>query len=465
MTPLGIAEAAVALRRGETTSAELVERAIAAAHAVDADLGCFVTRFEDGARAGAAMADAELAAGADRGPLHGIPLGIKDIITTADGPTTGQSLVLDREWGGADAPVAARLRAAGAVVVGKTTTMEFAIGAPDTGKPFPVPRNPWDRERWAGGSSSGSASAVATGAVLGALGTDTAGSIRIPSAFCGITGLKPSFDLVPKDGCVPLSYTQDHIGPMAGSARDCALLLATLAGDDPRLTPDLGAPGDGLAGLRIGVDRLTRYSAGGEDPAFPAVFDAALAVLTSLGARLVELELPAYEELNAAARVIMACEALAYHLPDLRTRWLDYFAGTRQTVASGAFYSGADYVQAQRVRRVGQQALARACDEVDLVVTPTASCGATPLADLDALAEVVASGALGPVYTPYWDVVGLPVLTVPIGFTADGLPLGLQIAGPAFADPLVLRAGQAYQQVTDWHRRRPPVPEAALVDS
>jgi aspartyl-tRNA(Asn)/glutamyl-tRNA(Gln) amidotransferase subunit A len=465
-----ISAAADALRAGEISSVELVSEAIAVADSVDAELGVFLDRYVESSLAAAQAADQAMSAGADIGPLHGIPLGIKDIITTADGPTTAQSLVHDSMSGTGDAAVVSRLRAAGGIIMGKTTTMEFAIGTPDSSKPFPIPRNPWLTSHWAGGSSSGSGSGVATGAVLGALGTDTAGSIRIPAAFCGVTGLMPTFGRVPKSGCVPLGYSLDHIGPLARSARDCALMLGVLAGVDPSCTSSLDVPvadyigslsGD-LTGLRIGVDRLSRFAGDAEVPELAQIFDAATATLADLGAELVELELPYYGELTAADVVILVCEALAYHLPDLQTRWEDYFIATRRTISSGLFYSGADYVQAQRARRVGQLALAQTFTDVDLIVTPLSSAGATSFEDIDALVDGAGSGGFGPIHAPYWDASGHPVMSVPIGFTTTGLPLALQIAGRPFDEACVLRAGDAYQQATDWHLRVPPVVETAL---
>jgi aspartyl-tRNA(Asn)/glutamyl-tRNA(Gln) amidotransferase subunit A len=465
---LTITDAAAALRAGEVTSVELVERAVAIGDATDGAVGSFLNRFTDEALVAAKAADEALASGAELGPLHGIPLGIKDIITTAEGPSTAQSLILDPAWSNGDAVVVARLRAAGAIILAKTTTMEFAIGLPDPTKPFPIPRNPWNLDRWAGGSSSGSGSSVATGAVLGALGTDTGGSIRIPAAFCGITGLMQSFGRVPKSGCVPLGYSLDHIGPMARSARDCALMLSVLAGHDPsdlcsidEPVPDYlaGLTAD-LTGVRVGVDRLTRAAGDAEDPALRGVLDDALDELRALGAEIVDLELPFYAEMTAADMVIMCSEALAYHRPDLQTRWSDYSAGARAIIGGAALYGAADYVQAQRARRVGQKALAAVYRDVDLIVTPTASAGATSFTDLDAMLEEVTSGGFGPIHTPYWDSTGNPVITVPMGFTADGMPLGLQIAGRPFDEAAVLRAGDAFQTRTAWHLEVPELASA-----
>ncbi len=281
----------------------------------------------------------------------------------------------------------------------------------------------------------------------------------------GTTGLMPTFGRVPKFGCVPLAYSLDHIGPMARSARDCALMLQVLAGYDPSDVTSLDMPvpdylraltGD-LTGLRIGIDRLARVSGDAEDPALPAVFEDAVAVLADRGAGVEEVELPYFTEMTAASMVIMLSEALAYHLPDLRKHWSDYSAGTRTMVAAGAFYSGADYVQAQRVRRVAQRALATLFDEFDLVVTPTSGAGALSISELAKTLEVIKPDAFGPIHTQFWNAVGSPVAAIPVGFTADGLPLGLQLAGRPYDEATVLRAADAYQQATDWHLQRPPL--------
>ncbi|WP_306317037.1 MULTISPECIES: amidase [unclassified Streptomyces] len=467
-----LTDVAEAIRTGATTSVQVVTDAIEVAERYDKAVGVYLARYDEQALEAARAADAALAAGEPVGPLHGVPLGIKDIITTREGETTAQSLVHDRTAMSGDAVVVERLRAAGGIVMGKLTTMEFAIGMPDPAKPFPIPRCSWDLERWAGGSSSGSGSSVSLGAVLGALGTDTGGSIRIPAAYCGITGLMPTYGLVPKSGTVPLGYTLDHIGPMARSARDCAALLDVLAGphpSDPTLATPPGADRTGsvtgsvtgsftdaltgdLTGVRIGVDRLERVNPE-YDPALNRAFDAALDVLAGLGAQVVEIELPHYAEMTTADEVIMFTEAFSHHLPDLRTRWLDYGAATRRTIGTGVYYSAADYLQAQRARRVGQKAIRRTFEDVDLVLTPTAGGGAASLERVkDGFFQ---PGGIGPVYTGYWDTTGNPVMSVPFGFTDDGMPLGLQIAGRWFDERLVLRAGDAFQGRTDWHLHTP----------
>lgn len=450
---LTIIEAAAALRAGHISAVELIQSSLAAADVHDTTLGIYLSRFDDTAVAAATQADAELAAGFDRGPLHGIPVGIKDAIAADEGETTAQSLVLDRTWGSAgDAPVVARLRAAGAVLTGKTTMMEFAIGAPDMEKPFPIPRNPWNTVHYTGGSSSGSGSGIAAGTFLGGIGTDTAGSIRYPAALCGVTGLKPTFGLVPKNGCVPLGYSYDHIGPLARTAEDCATILDAVigrhTGDPTSIDRPLNAHKkgrhDSLTGLRIGVDSLLDKSPHTVAELGP-VLERAVFELQAAGASVVPVELPHYRELKSATRLGLAAEAFAYHRNDLQDRWSDYSAGTRMTVAKGALISAGDFVTLQRVRRAGQRKLAELFTDVDLVVTPTAACGAPKVEQLrtDGMADAT--------LTAYWNAVGNPAMSVPMGFTSDGLPLGMQIAGRPFEDPTVINAGHAYQQRTDWH--------------
>lgn len=462
--PVTLTDAAAALRDGSVTAVELTRAAIARADALDEKLGTYLARFDQTALEAAAEADEKLQAGDDTGPLLGIPFGVKDILASREGPTTAQSLVLDRAWGeGRDAVTVARVRAAGAVITGKLSTMEFACGMPDPDKPFPLPRNPWDTSTWPGGSSSGTGAAVAAGLVWAGFGTDTGGSIRIPAAFCGVSGLMPTYGRVPKSGCVPLGYTLDHIGPLARSARDCAVVLTAIAGYDPtdptcvdRPVPDyVGALSGTLEGMRIGVDRV-HHLPPGADPALAENFEAALAVLEELGATVVEITLPLYQEGVAANMVSMGAEALAYHMPDMQRRWEDYTPGFRLIAARGALASAADYVQAQRVRRVIQSELAALLGGLDALVMPTASIGSPGYDDVlrgdDGIMKM-----MGSVFTPYWDGVGNPVLAVPMGFNTAGLPLSIQIAGKAFDEATILRIGDAFQRATDWHLQIPPL--------
>lgn len=463
--PSSIAEAGEWLRSGRITSVALTDELLARSQAAQDTIAAFITITDDAARAAAKRADAELAGGHDRGPLHGIPLGIKDIIATVDAPSTANSRVLDPAWGQReDATTVRKLREAGAVLVGKTGLHEFAIGWPDPETGFRIPRNPWDLGRTPGGSSSGTGAAVAAGLILGGLGTDTGGSIRGPAAYCGISGIKPTFGRVSKEGCVPLGYSLDNIGPMARTVYDCAVMLQVLAGHDPLdpcsasvAVPDMLASLDGsVAGLRIGVPREHFLDVTELDGEVKAAVVAALDRLKAAGATVVDVELPLGAIAQYAQRAIMFGEAYAYHEPDLQTRPELYGKYTRQAIQQGAFYTAADYVQAQRVRSLFCSQVARVLADVDVLVTPTALSVAPTFADYDPDAMRALPSFMG-----QWNVTGLPALSISCGFSAAGLPIGLQIIGKAFDEPMVFKVGDAYQRLTDWHTRRPGIAQEA----
>jgi Asp-tRNA(Asn)/Glu-tRNA(Gln) amidotransferase A subunit family amidase len=468
---------AAALRDGSTTSLALVTEVQAAADRLDPEIGTYVVRFDHQARQAAAAADEARARGDDAGMLHGIPFGVKDILASREGPTTAQSAALDPGWGDQpEGPVVSRLRAAGAIPLGKTTTMEFAVGYPDRDHHrwaddgsdgdhrFPLPRNPWNRGHWAGGSSSGTGSGVAAGLFPMGLGTDTGGSIRIPAAFCGVSGHKPTFGLVPKSGCVPLGFSYDHIGPLARSVADCAAVLDVIAGPDPSDPTSRPRPGgperylDGLArgidGLRVGVARSATVDGPWCDAEVAACFDEALGALEAAGARLTEVELPYWDELHDATFLGLQAEAFAWHRDTLQRRWEDYGRPTRLSLALGALISGGDFAQAQRVRRVGRRQVGELFGSLDVIVTPTCGTVAPPF------------GGGGPdrtrqlrsIFTAVFNALGFPALAVPMGLDASlGLPTSLQIVAAPFEDGMALRVGHGYQQVTDWHRRVPPL--------
>lgn len=462
MTGWTIQSAAAALRAGETTSEDLTASLLASSDRLDEQLGTYLARFDEQALESARRADHELASGHDRGPLHGIPLGIKDIIATDEGPTTAQSLVQDPAWGEqGDGVLMARLRAAGAVVTGKTTTMEYAIGRPDFDKPFPIPRNPWNTDRWTGGSSSGTANGIASGQFLGGLGTDTGGSVRLPAAYCGITGHKQTFGLVPKSGCVPLGLSYDHIGPMARSVWDCAAMLTVMAGADPSdRTTVQRPPVDFVAGLeqelpgvRIGVISNSSIADSASE-AMLAVFDDAVATLTGAGLDVVPFDVPHYDAMAEGTFLALQAEAFAWHRRQLRERWSDYGRPTRLTIVQGALISAGDLVQIERVRHIARQAVLDRMEEsgITVLVSPTTGYAATPFSGADPKAVSMAA-----IHTPAWNSAGFPALSVPMGLDEDHLPCGLQIIGRPFADDTVLAIGHRYQQLTDWHQRTPPV--------
>ncbi|MBV9169239.1 MAG: amidase [Chloroflexi bacterium] len=456
---LTISEAAGRLRDGSLSSVELTRALVARARAAQDTIAAFNCFTEEPALEAAERADSDLANGVDRGPLQGIPLGIKDIIATRDAPTTANSRVLDPAWGTRDdATVVRKLRDAGAVILGKLGLHEFAIGWPDPDLGFRIPKNPWDLTRTPGGSSSGTGAAIAAGLILGGLGTDTGGSIRGPAAYCAISGIKPTFGRVSKEGCVPLGYSLDNIGPMARTARDCALMLQVLAGHDPldpctvdEPVPDMLAPlNRSFEGLRIGVPRAYFFDVPELDDEIRQAVLTAIDAMAAAGARVVDVEIPHAALALNAQRVIMCGEAYAYHEPDLRQRPELYGRYARYQLRQGVLYSAADYIQAQRVRSLIKVEAERALASVDVMVTPTALTVAQTFAgyDPDALSRM-------PSFMSIWNLTGLPAISVPCGFSSAGLPLGLQIIGRAFDEPTVFRAADAYQHVTEWHTRTP----------
>jgi aspartyl-tRNA(Asn)/glutamyl-tRNA(Gln) amidotransferase subunit A len=459
--PSNIAEAGEWLRSGRITSVGLTEELLARSKAAQDTIAAFITITDDAAIAAARGADAELAGRHDRGPLHGIPLGVKDILATVDAPTTANSRVLDPAWGQRDdATTVRRLREAGAVLLGKTGLHEFAIGWPDPETGFQIPRNPWDLARTPGGSSSGTGAAVAAGFILGGLGTDTGGSIRGPAAYCGISGIKPTFGRVSKAGCVPLGYSLDNVGPMARSVYDCALMLQVLAGFDPLdpctvsvAVPDMLAGLDGsVHGLRIGVPHEHFLDVPELNAEVKQAVLAALDRLQAAGATIADVELPHAAIAQHAQRAIMLGEAYAYHELDLQTRSELYGKYTRQAIQQGALYTAADYVQAQRVRSFFRDEVARVLADVDVLVTPTALSVAPTFEgyDVDAMRGL-------PSFMGMWNLTGLPALNICCGFSEERLPIGLQIIGKPFDEPMVFKIGDAYQRLTDWHTRRPRI--------
>ena len=461
--PQTIQEAAAALRAGTVSSVELTEVALARIHTLNDTVGAFIVVTDEIALDAAKQADADFAAGVDRGPLQGIPFALKDILATKDAPTTANSLVLDPKWGeGYDSVTAERVRAAGAALTGKLVLSEFALGMPDSEKPFPIPRNPWALDRTPGGSSSGTGIAVSTGMILGGIGTDTGGSVRFPAAYCGHTGLKVSYGRVPKWGCAPLGYSLDSIGPMARSAWDCAAILNVIAGYDARDMTAATAPTEdylagiegGVAGLEVGVPTEYFFDHPLLDPEQRASSEAVIAQLKDLGAEIVEVNLPKSNLAKEANMLTMISEAFAYHRMDMASRWTDYGRGVRNMIARGALYSATDYVQAQRFRSWYAKEAAKVMATVDVLVTPTIVEPAGLTAEMD-----MSKRMLQPSYSGPFNLTGYPGLAIPSGFSSGGLPLSTQIVGAPFAEAVVLRVGHAYQQVTDFHLQ---VPEVAV---
>ncbi|WP_131737972.1 amidase [Actinomadura roseirufa] len=459
-----IRDAASALREGTTSAVELTGDVLARVERLDATLGAYVGTFRSAALEAAERADRDLAAGRDRGPLHGIPLAVKDVIATAEGPTRANSLVAPRWWRGErDATAVARLREAGAIIVGKTTTNEFALGLNDPASGFPMPRNAWDAERYAGGSSSGAAIAVASGMALGGLGTDTAGSIRHPCALNGVTGLKVSRGRVPVTGAVPLSPTLDTVGPVARSAWDCALMLQVIAGHDPgdagsgwRPVPrDLGALDGSVRDLRIGWPKRYFFETGNvADPVRTRVTEA-IEVLRDAGAEVAEVSLPHADLARVGAHIVLLCEAFTRHRDDLAEHWDDYGRFVRGLLARGGLYGAADYIQAREIGKVFAREVSEAMRGLDVLITPTMPTGARLLQETDPTMMDRWSSAS---FTAQWNLAGFPACAVPVGFDGAGMPVSMQIIGRPFDETTVLRVADAYQRLTDFHLAAPAQP-------
>jgi aspartyl-tRNA(Asn)/glutamyl-tRNA(Gln) amidotransferase subunit A len=464
MTELSIAEAGAALRAGTTTSAALTRAALACIADRDPVVNAFITVTAERAVADAARADAELAAGQDRGPMHGIPYGLKDIYDTAGIRTTCHSRLRLDNVPDHDSEVAARLAAAGGVLLGKLATHEFAIGGPGHDLPFPPARNPWNPDHIPAGSSSGSGAAVASGMTRMAMGSDTGGSIRNPAGFCGTVGLKPSYGRVSRRGVFPLSTTLDHCGPLTRSVEDAAITLQIIAGFDPRdpasadtPVPDYAATLQaGVAGLRIGVPRAFFANAANLMVDVRDGIERTLAQLREAGAIVQDIVLPDYELFATCGRVIMLTEAFAIHQRDFQTRPLDYGAMTYDRVAGGSFTTGADLIAALRVRRELTDAVNNALQHCDALITASSLVTATRFDNPPA--GLMARG--GPNQNMPFNVTGSPALAVPIGLAGNGLPIGLQIVGRPFDEAMVLRIGRAVEQLSGWENIPLPVKES-----
>jgi aspartyl-tRNA(Asn)/glutamyl-tRNA(Gln) amidotransferase subunit A len=453
----GIRELGARFRKREVSPVELTGALLDRIARLDGKLNAFVALTADRARDEAKAAEAALLRG-DGHPLLGIPVGYKDIYDVGGIRTTcGSALRAEAAAAATDSTCVGRLQNAGCVMLGKLITHEFAWGIQSPGDRFKPARNPWNPDHIPGGSSSGSGTALAAGMCVGALGTDTGGSIRGPASFSGIAGLKPTYGRCSRAGVATLSWTLDHTGPMARSVEDCAYLLQTLAGHDPRDPASSRAPvadyvgglNGSIRGLRIGVIR--DYFFDGADAEVTAAFESAMAVFRGLGAEVSDVTTPHIWD-APSFMVIMASEAFSYHERDLRERPELYGDLLRERLISGGLYTGSEYVQAMRLRERLRHEMLDALRTVDLLATPTSPKPAPTFATMwDTTLGFPRSN------TPPFNLSGLPALALPDGFASAGLPISLQLAGRPFDEATVLRAGHAYQGATDWHRRRPPV--------
>jgi aspartyl-tRNA(Asn)/glutamyl-tRNA(Gln) amidotransferase subunit A len=462
-TLLTIAEASRAIAEGRLSPAALTEAYLERIDALDGQLHSYVTVLHEGARSAAG----EIAASRSRGALHGIPIGLKDIYKTRGIRTTAGSLRYENHIPEEDAESWVRLRDAGAVLLGKQETHEFAIGGPDFTLPFPPARNPWNTAHYPAGSSSGSAVAVAAGLCAAAMGSDTGGSIRGPAAYNGVVGLKPTYGRVSRRGVFPLSYTLDHCGPLTRTVEDCAIMMQALAGYDPQdpASADVPVPDYRAAltrrldGLTIGVirhfherDAVADFGAdSAPSTAYIAAFDSACRTLESLGAHLVDLQLSPLVDYLDANRLIMLAEAYALHETDFRERPQLFGHHMFARVGLGAFLTAADYVEAVRQRRELAVEFAHALPGVDVAISAN-STGPAPRIDAVSTYSIFERAS----YTGPYNLTGSPALSVPIGFE-NGLPLAFQIAGRPFDEAVIMRVGHAFEQATEFHRQRPPI--------
>ncbi|HVU69649.1 MAG TPA: amidase [Ktedonobacteraceae bacterium] len=468
MPYLSISEAAEELKSGLITPTELLLETFEKIDEQDQEIQAFVTVMREQALKEAERAEQEMRTGLHRGPLHGIPVAIKDLIAIKQVKMTAGSRVLADYIASEDAAVVEQLRQVGAVLIGKTQTHEFAYGTYT-----PPTRNPWDLTRVPGGSSGGNGAALAAGMCLGAIGSDTGGSIRIPAACCGVTGLKPTYGRVSCFGVIPLSWSLDHVGPMGRSAEDCALLFDAIARYDPRDPNSVSRPPSkthetlsgtdnqgalSLQGLKLGVPQDAFVDP--LDPEVRLAWRGALMVLKEAGAQVMDVELPRTD--FATYRGVQKPEASLAHL---EKGWLTdkldlYGEPTRTRLLEGQEIKAVDYLRAQHQRRLFASSLRSAMQPVDALILPTLPIPALPIKDMYQEIRIEGqrenSGETMLRLTMPFNLAGIPSISFPCGFNGQGLPLAVQVVGKPFEEGLILRIAHAYQQMTDWHRREIP---------
>lgn len=453
---LTLAEAAALVRERKVSPVELTRTMLERIERLEPKLNSYITVTAESALAEAKRAEQQTTSGAALGPLHGVPVALKDLFDTAGVKTTSGSKILADRVPARDATVTARLREAGAILLGKLNMHEFAFGVTTDNPHFGTCRNPWDTARIPGGSSGGSGAAVAAGLCYATLGSDTGGSIRIPGSLCGITGLKPTYGRVSRAGVLPLSWSLDHAGPMTRTAEDAALVLHVIAGHDPADPGSADVPvpnysGEAsVGGLRIGLPR--RYFFEHVDAEVLAAVEQTADVLRSEGATVRDVDIPDIELAGPAFAPVISSEAAAYHARWLAERPQDYGDDVRMRLTQGALYPATQYINAQRLRRRVVDGFLTAMDGVDLLLTPT-----LPITAPEIGGTIVATPNPLTRFTFPLDVCGFPALTIPCGFDGQGLPIGAQLIGRPFDEATVLSAGRVYQRVTDWHMRRPAV--------
>ena len=461
---LSLLEAADKVARKEVSPMELTDAVLKRIEYAEPKINAFITVLDDQARAAAKAHESMIRAGYYLGPLHGIPVALKDNLYTRGVRSTAGSKVLADFVPEDDATVVARLRAAGAVFVGKTNMHEFAWGGTTDNPHYGPTRNPWNPERFPAGSSGGSGAAVAARECFGAIGTDTGGSIRLPSAVNGVTGIRPTLGRVSNHNIVPLAWSMDTAGPMARTVADCATMFQVIAGHDPNDEASARVPVSnylaqlqrGVKGIRIGIvpDYFFSHL---QQPVHDAV-RGALKVLDGAQARVVEVEIANIHGNISAQLTIESAEPSTYHQEWLRTRPQDYGADVRTLLEVGEMLLATQYLQAQRYRTLLRHEFLEAFQQVDVFICPTLPFVATPVGAMkvvieDGQEEDMLSAIMQ--YTGVPSLTGFPSMSVPCGFSPDGLPIGMQIIGKPFDESTIFRVGHAYQQLTNWHTREP----------
>ncbi len=456
-----VTETAELLRSKQVSPVELTEALLARIDELDGRLKSYATVMAEHAMASARGAEEEIVSGRYRGPLHGIPVAVKDLCFTKGVRTMGGMPVLASHIPDFDGTAVARLEAAGAVLLGKLNLTEGAMRAYHPEMKAPV--NPWHAERWAGVSSSGSGVATAAGLCLASLGSDTGGSIRFPSACCGIVGLKPTWGRVSRYGVLALAESMDHVGPMTRSVADAGVVLEAIAGaddSDPTSLPDpvprmLAEIEKGVRGLRIGFDE--EYATRDVHPELAVAVKAGVRVLEGLGAKVVDVKLPEVEPIVAARPTICTAEAAVAHAATYPSRRDEYGPWFRYWLDRGAAVTGAEYAKANHLRITLNGHLRKVFQEIDVLACPTTIEPAHPITPETLIHPPKDRHPKYQRYTAPYDYNGAPTLSVPCGLSSDGLPLSLQFVGKHLSEPLLCRVGHAYESATEWHRLRPDV--------
>jgi aspartyl-tRNA(Asn)/glutamyl-tRNA(Gln) amidotransferase subunit A len=456
LTKLSIGEAAELVRKKKVSPVELTRACLARIEQLNPALNAFITITAESALAQAGEAELQVQRGRWRGPLHGIPIALKDLFDTAGVRTTAASAVFKDRVPTQDAEVVRRLKAAGTVVLGKTNMDEFAFGSSSVDSYFGAVHNPWELNHIAGGSSGGSAAALATELCYGALGSDTGGSIRWPAACCSIVGFKPTYGLVSTRGVIPLSWSVDHVGPMTRTVADAAILLQAIAGYDvEEITSQRINVADYSSALRVNTSSLRlgrprEFFFDGLHPDITAAMNEALSVLGKLTAGVRDISVP----LSGGA--VVGAEAYAYHAERLTKTPELYHPYTREKLLAGATLTAADYIQGRRDLAQLRLDSRKIFASVDALITPTSPIPSRTIAEASA-DDPKTAGFPGLRNTFPFDGNGLPTISIPCGFTSTGLPIGLQVSGPPGGETVVLQLAHAYEQATDWHKRRAPI--------